>query len=188
MKKIFLLAVAILFVTVCVCEAQNKSKKETVKVNFYGVDFSSVNVVGADETEDKFMTAFAGINQLLISEQSKYNVGKFLNLDILSLQIGYAIEQIDKLKDVTFKDNKDSKISLEEIIKSYPATEENSLFIVAKELNKSTNTGTFIAVIFDANKQIIYEQEFSGKAGGFGLRNFWANALYNGLKTGIFAK
>lgn len=182
MKKILLFAVAILFATIG--QSQNKNKKETIKVDFYGVDFSAVNVVGAAETEEKFMTAFAAINQLLVSEQSKYDVGKFLKFDVQSLDIDHAVSQIYKLKDVKFKDNKDPKISLKEVIKSYPVTQGKVLLIVAKELNKNQNRGVFTAVVFDGNdKQIIYEQEFSGKAGGFGLRNFWAGALYNGLKA-----
>lgn len=182
MKKILLFAVVILFATVG--QAQNKNMQETTKVDFYGVDFSAVNVIGATETADKFMIAFDGINQLIISEQSKYDVGKFLKLDVQSLDIDHAVSQIDKLKDVKFKNNKSSKISLEEIISSYPVTQGNVLLIVAKELNKSNNRGVFIAVVFDGNdKKIISEQEFSGKARGFGLRNFWAGALYNGLKA-----
>lgn len=182
MKRIFLFAVALFLVTIC--GAQNKNEKKAMEVDFYGVDFSAVNVAGAAETELKFMTAFAGINQLLVSEQSKYNVGKFLKLNIQSLNIDHAISQVDKLKDVKFKDNRGSKISLKEIVESYPTTTGNALLIVAKELNKSTNKGTFVAVVFDGEKkEIISEQEFSGKSGGFGLRNFWAGALYDGLKS-----
>lgn len=181
MKKIFLMAVAMLFMTVG--QAQNKNKKEPVKVDFYGIDFSVVNVVGASETDDKFMTAFAAINQLLVVEPKKYDVGKFLQLDVQSLNVDHAISQVDKLKNVKFRNNKESEMMLKEIVKSYPITKGNALLIVAKKLNKSTNTGTFIAVIFDGEtKHIVSEQEFSGKAKGFGLRNFWAGALYNGLK------
>lgn len=182
MKKIFLFAVTLFLVSVCV--AQSKNKKETVKVDFYGIDFSQVKVVGAAETEDQFITAFANINQLLISEQSKYDVGKFLKFDVQSLDIDHAISQVDKLKGVKFKNSKKPEVSLKDIIESYPVKQGNILLIVAKELNKGTNTGTFVAVVFDGEKkEIISEQQFSGKARGFGLRNFWAGALYNGLKS-----
>lgn len=182
MKKILLFAVALFFVTVG--QAQNKNNNESVKVDFYGIDFSAVNVIGAAETDDKFMVAFAGINQLLITEQNKYDVGKFLKLDVQSLDIDHAVSRIDKLKDVKFKNNKKSNISLEEIIGSYPSSQGQILLIIAKELNKRTNMGAFIAIVFDGNsKKIISQQEFSGEAKGFGLRNFWAGSLYNGLKA-----
>jgi hypothetical protein len=38
-------------------------------------------------------------------------------------------------------------------------------------------------VIFDqVTKEIVFQQEHSGKARGFGLRNFWAGALLSAMK------
>lgn len=182
MKKILLFAVAMLFVTIG--QAQNKNKKEAVKVDFYGIDFSDVNVVGAAETEDQFMTAFGGINHLLVSEQDKFDIAKFLKLDVVSLDVEHATSRVSALEDVKFKDTKKIRVPLKEIIETYPTTEGTALLLVAKELNKRTNMGTFTVVIFDGkSKEIISEKEFKGKAKGFGLRNFWAGALYDGLKS-----
>ena len=181
MKKIVGAMFTLLISTVCV--AQNDKGNEKLEVDFCGVDFSTVNIIGAGETEEKFINAFEGINGLMLSEPKKYNVGKFLDLDVASTDIANAIKQIDKLDDVDFKNRKQEIISLKKILNAYPSTEGNILIIIAKELNKGRNMGYFMAVIFDGeSKEIISKVNFSGKAGGFGLRNFWAGSLYKGMK------
>ena len=60
--------------------AQNYSEK--LNANFFGVDFSVVNVIGAVESQQQFIDAFVKINELLIIEESKYNVGKYLYLNM----------------------------------------------------------------------------------------------------------
>lgn len=181
MKKIAVVIFTLLISTICV--AQSNEGNDKLVVDFYGVDFSTVNVIGAGETEEKFLDAFDGINGLMLSEPKKYNVGKFLDLDVVSTYIADAIKQIDKLENVDFKNKKKEKISLRKILDVYPSTEGNILIIIAKELNKGRNMGHFMAVVFDGeSKEIISKVNFSGKAAGFGLRNFWAGSLYKGMK------
>lgn len=163
--------------------AQNKSKQERIQVDFYGIDFTEVNVVGAEETQERFVTAFGQINGLMISEQKKYNIGKYFNLNVVSTDVDHAINRLHGLQNIDFKDQETGQPDLARIVADYPSSDNNGMVIVAKELNKLTNVGKFIAVIYDGQtKQILFEKEFSGKAGGFGLRNYWAGAFYNGIK------
>lgn len=182
MKK--LLLTCLILAVASASFAQNKNKKEKIKVDFYGVDFSAVNVSGADETAAQFVDAFERINVLLVAEPKKYDVAKYLDLDVLSTDYKPALKQLAQLKEVNFKDREQSDIDIKSIVSNYPNCGSNGLIIIAKELNKPQNIGTFIAVIYDGtSKQILSVQELKGKAGGFGLRNFWAGSLYNGLKN-----
>lgn len=174
--------VLLMLVTIMTCGASNK--KEKIRVNFYGVDFSQVNVIGAKETETQFIDAFERINGLMISEPKKYNVEKFFNLAVLSVNISPAVKQIDKLKNgESFKDKKIPAFSVAEIIKNYPECEDNGFVIIAKTLNKEEGKGTYVAVLYDGKtKEILSHTLFTGSVGGFGLRNFWAKSLYYGMK------
>lgn len=161
--------------------AQNYSEK--LNANFFGVDFSVVNVIGAVESQQQFIDAFVKINELLIIEESKYNVGKYLYLNILSIDYEPALSQIDKLKEIKFKNNK-VEINLQDIVSKYPFCENNGLVIIAIELNRRKKIGTYIAVLYDGtSKKILSKQEFSGSCGGNGLRNYWAKTLYRGLNN-----
>ena len=107
-----------------------------------------------------------------------------MNFNVLSTNIDFALEQTDKLKDKKFQNKPSNEISSDEIIKAFPKTDGIVLLIVAKELNKGKNSGIFIALIFDGDTgKLISENEFTGKAGGFGLRNFWAGAIHSGMKS-----
>ncbi|MEG1553478.1 MAG: hypothetical protein RSB93_00765 [Rikenellaceae bacterium] len=181
MKK--LLTVVMMLAIVSVCAAQGKNKTEKVKVDFYGIDFTDVNVIGANETSEKFIDAFEQINGLFFSEASKYNVAEFFNLEVASTDTETATDQLDSLQNVKFKNQKHSNVDINKIVAAYPESDINGFLIIAKELNKGANTGTFIAVMFNGQtKQILSQKEFTGKAHGFGLRNFWAGSFYDGMK------
>ncbi len=57
------------------------------------------------------------------------------------------------------------------------------LILVAENLHKVKQTGSYYVVFFDqANKEIIDAQRFEVKAVGIGFRNYWAGSVYNIMK------
>jgi hypothetical protein len=162
--------------------AQKKQGQPLPAIQFYGIDFSQVNVIGSEETADKFIKAFSGINQLLVNEAKKYDMGKTVKANITQTTIDIANKGVENLANVNFINAPNKEINISNVIKPYCGNDETGLVIIAKELNKSTNTGTFIYVFFNGKTQEITKQEtISGKAKGFGLRNFWAGALYDSM-------
>ena len=185
MKKSIILIIAFLSIFSMAAMAKEKNKKMTV--DFYGVDFSEVNVIGASESDTKFIEAFQGINGLFVSEPKKYDIAGKMNLIVNKVCTDYAVQQLKKLESYSFQNKELQDVDLPTIIKAYPDTDANVLIIVARKLNKPENTGYYTAVIFNGQtKEIIEQKEFKGKAGGFGLRNFWAGSLYKGMGNARF--
>ena len=173
MKTIKLTLLALLLPFMCFAQG-----KEKLPIDLLGVDFSCVNIVGAIESDEQFQNAFEGINALLKTEPKKYDISKYLSLDVMSINTDKAVERIDM-----YGADKKSKLVIEDIIAAYPKEAGNKLLIVAVELNKTKAKATYIAVIFNGEtKEVIYTKELVGKSAGFGLRNYWAGSLYNGLK------
>ena len=57
------------------------------------------------------------------------------------------------------------------------------MVFIAQFLDKSKNSGTYEVVFFNTEtKEIIEEWITEGKAGGFGLRNYWAGSIHSALK------
>ena len=82
-------------------------------------------------------------------------------------------------------------INIAEKIKGYPIKETSGdgFIVIATLLDKSTNKATYKVVLFDIEtREIIREKEFTSKAGGFGLRNFWAKTIYTLTKKFKFEK
>lgn len=155
---------------------------------FYGIDFSEVKVYAADETPDEFVDVFGRINKLMLTESDKYlgtlknRLGKYsMKTDITpSLD---AIKEIDKDNLILFSEvDSFTEEQLAEIVKKLNIKDETGtgLVMIANRLDKSRAIGVFNFVFFDVStRNILFSWEASGRAGGFGLRNYWAGSVYN---------
>ncbi len=177
MKKILLTAV-LMISAIAFASAQTFND-----VTFLGVDFSAVNVLHTDETEEQFISAFEKINVLMVSETEKYDVAKYLAIDIKETDLRFATQNIETLRDRDFTDSEEEKISIETVLSSYPKIQGVALLLVAQTLDKAQAVGQYDIVVFDGTtKEIFKIESLAGAAGGFGLRNYWAGSIYNGLK------
>lgn len=186
MKKKILFSLLLLFSMLVV------NAKSTESVYVYGVDYSSVKVYGAEETEDQFKNAFEGINLLLMNEAKKYDF-----TDIVGENNKLKLEMIlNSTKECDFSNiktlDKDIEpINIAEKIKNYPIKETSGegFIVIATLLDKSANKATYKVILFDVEtREILKEEEFTSKAGGFGLRNFWAKTIYSLTKKFEFDK
>jgi hypothetical protein len=58
------------------------------------------------------------------------------------------------------------------------------LMIVVESFDKLNSQGSMYFTFFDlASREIILSEKMTGKPGGFGIRNFWAGAIYDNLKS-----
>lgn len=171
------------------CLSQNKSILKNIKdIKFYGVDYSSVSVIGAKESPEQFRNAFEAINNLFITEPKKFNVNKLLKKNVTKVSIFEVNSLIENINDDAFyipSFTPRSIQSIQEQIFNLPIEKEKGIgvVIIAKCLDKNKKKGIYQIIFFNlANKKIIDSWEDEGKAGGFGLRNYWGNSVYNLLK------
>lgn len=190
MKKILLLSACLVVTLLGV--AQNKSVLKSInEITFYGVDFYNVKVYGAKETPTEFKQAFEGINELIISEPEKYNIASILNMHVKDISIDTALEmaknidlknlKVTSKKGLALDDN-----ALADAVNAIPANDNPGVGVVfvAEQLDKSANKGFYHVVFFDeASKEILDTWRVEGKAGGFGLRNFWAASFLKAMKS-----
>ncbi|NCC09471.1 MAG: hypothetical protein EOM31_03035 [Bacteroidia bacterium] len=187
MKKLLVL---FFLATSLVCFGQGKNSLNDISsVKFYGIDFSKAKVYGAAETELQFRNAFDEINKLFISEPKKFNIQKHTGLEVTEISLDAVNELNKKINLEELKTtNKNYILSEEQIaeaIKTLPvaSTPGTGLVILGMLLDKASNSGCYQFVIFDTqSKAIINQWTANGKAGGFGLRNFWAASVYKALK------
>lgn len=188
MRKIMLLMVLLFNV---LCYGQQADKWEQVKtVNFYGVDYSMVKTFGTTETSDDFIDAFMHINELFLSEADKYTVGKWIPKAISKLEVEVANDVNRHMgRDSLTAFNTKYDLTEEQVITALQKlpvkeTEGAGMIVFAKLLDKSAQRGYYKVVFFDiASRRILLEGDTDGKAGGFGLRNYWARSVYEALKS-----
>lgn len=176
----------LLFMLLCIFCISMLSAQNNEKIYAYGVDYSYAKVYAADESVEQFAKAFENINMLIITEPEKYDFSR-----IMGKKVDVVIEPI--LKVITTCDytnlkslnNTYEEPNYAEIVKNYnlPQTEGMGLVLVAKLLNKPMSKATYELITFDVStREILSKREVAGKAGGFGLRNYWAGSVYNVIK------
>lgn len=181
MKKIILLLTLVFSLNAF---GQNYKNNDIV---FYGVDYSQVKVFGATEHYGHFREAFYAINALFVTEPNKYDVGKILGVNIVAQDFEPVEERSKTIEDllITNRNYELTDEQIQEAINSLPLLEEEGtgLVIVAQFLNKADKWGTYTIVYFDiATREILEAVDSRGKAGGYGLRNYWARSVLDALK------
>lgn len=153
---------------------------------FYGVDFSSVKLFGTDESSEKFKSAFTGINELMVLERKKYSFD-----DLTGQPVSYypiPAEQANESivwETIRTGNPAPKKRPLHEIINAYrlPHNYGTGIVLIAWLLNKDSGKATYELVFFDIpTRQILFNTEVTGNAGGAGLRNYWAGSIHEVLK------
>ena len=133
---------------------------------------------------------FSDENELQL-EFSKYDFAKAFRIPVAGLNITptQTHNQACDYADLVSMSNEENNVSEEEIqklITSYelPQGEGTGVVFIALTLNKGIGKGSYQVVFFDiANRNIILSRMVTAKAGGFGLRNYWAGSVYNVLKS-----
>lgn len=184
----------VLFLMFClfsaVCYGQQGDKWDQVKqVNFYGVDYSLAKTFGVTEMPSDFFDAFIRINDLFQTEADKYTVGKWIPKEVTKIEIKVAYERnrrIDPDK-LTTSDSNYSPTDAEvaKAVRELPVKETagTGMIVFGKLLDKPAKKATYKVVFFDiASRRILLSGDTEGKAGGFGLRNYWARSVYEALK------
>ena len=163
---------------------------EAKSVKFFGVDFSEVKVYGAEETVPQLLQAFENINNLFLAEPKKYDFEKILKREVSMVSVKAVNSVADYIDEEELK-TEDSSYRLDdktiaEIIKFLPVDKEDGVgaVMVAEMLNKSAARGSYIVVYFSLeDKEILGSFRAEGKASGMGLRNYWANSVYDIIKS-----
>lgn len=199
MKK--LLFIVLLLIPGVALSLGKEGGQQPSKMNFYGVDFTLVKTFGVKEDAGKVAQAFEDINNLIVTETKKYKYGNFFTKYVRELEQSSELKQqefstfdnvnideaVHKARIMDEKGmptiNKAFKLDDAEIareIKSFNTGKDSGygVLYIAELLNKEDGIGTFVAVCFNIKtKKIIFMDRVSGKAGGFGLRNYWASPL-----------
>lgn len=185
MKK--LLFWALLLVSAITCQAAKKASPiaNVQSVNFYGVDYSKCHTFGIEGDAKEIAKTLANINDLFVNESKKYDVTKFTKkkVAVIDINVGKTLSEginADELA-TNSTSNKVSDEDVANTVKNLTLNETSGtgLILVGEYLSKQKAEGTYQVVFFDiASRNIVAKWQATGKAGGFGLRNFWAKSVY----------
>jgi hypothetical protein len=78
-------------------------------------------------------------------------------------------------------DNRFSKSTIEDIVKGYNFGGKKGvgMMFIMESMNKTASQGSMYVTFIDmGSRKVLYTERMSGKAGGFGFRNYWVKPVY----------
>jgi hypothetical protein len=130
-------------------------------------------------------------NDLILYEREKYIEktlkGKNVKFSTDAVEAkNNSINVKSRITDDASKSSHLQKDQIQGIINSYNFEDGltgTGLVLIAESYSKPEELGNYYVTFFDiATKKIFVTERMSGKAKGFGLRNFWANSFYKVLQ------
>lgn len=170
-------------------------------ITWLGVDFSEVRFIGPatgwgevstkspTEMRDKY---FPEWNSLIINEFEKFKIEDA----VARLELDKNIDAVSKANEKTnkkelFSENISDYQSLDEetiksMLKKYDFSGKDGLgfLLVAEGMSKGREEASYWATFVDMRtKKVLFTKRITGKAVGFGFRNYWAGSMKNVFKT-----
>lgn len=187
-------------ITFALNQSQSASSFFTSKVNevvWLGIDYSHCKVIGpmnhffgageqsANTLRDKYFPAW---NYLVLNERKKYFVKEMLRkesvyYDIDSTMKTNSLTDLNTIEAVNAPNYTSAQVTtFAEGLKSTRKKGVGVAFI-AESMNKHLAQGVyhFVAVDLSTN-QVLFTEKVSGKAGGFGVRNYWGGSIARAMR------
>jgi hypothetical protein len=192
MKKIILLATAVMvFSAAPKAQYTTADVFKTEYITFYGLDFSNIRLIGTDGFSNPYVIKtqlFDSWNNLFLSESDKYDIAKTFYKSGVKTSLDLVSERNtmpDPLELVINKDYSFGEDKVRAIIREYDTgvDEGIGLVFIMESFDKRAEMGYFWVTFFDqSNNEVLFAKHVGGKAGGFGIRNYWAKSYYNVMK------
>lgn len=168
---------------------------QTQSATWYGLDFSEAYFIGSEgftnpmDIKDRYFNSW---NMLIKNEYDKYDLGKFFQKE----NVDFSLENVtarnnevsiyDRVIDDGEKTMHLDDNTVQEIVGSYDLGDNDGglgIVFIVESFSKKSEMGNFFVTFFDIEtKRVLLTERMSGKAGGFGVRNYWAKTYYLVMK------
>jgi hypothetical protein len=195
MKKTVFILVSIFF-TISLIAQDMSEVFQTKSATWFGFDYSEAYFIGTDgftepdEIKNRFFNSW---NELVENEYDKYNIGRYFRKESIDFSLDIVTSR-NKEVDIYNRITNDSKKAnllddkkVQEIINEYNFTDEQQglgIVFIVESYSKTIVTGNYFVTLFDIDsKKVLLTERISGKAKGFGMRNYWAHSYYKVMKN-----
>ncbi|WP_143307872.1 hypothetical protein [Chitinophaga vietnamensis] len=205
--KLFLLPVVLLIGLCSTVQAQklkNFLDNKDSSFTWLGVDFTQARLIGdgAARADDIVGRHFAGINDVIMNEPKKYDVPGAFRRDKVTYDISFVNEHNEKTNPDNLKSSNTADFErlkpedVTKLVKGYNFNGKKGIGVmfVMDGMSKSDKAASMYVTVIDmGTRNVLMAERYSGKAQGFGFRNYWAYTVhkvlddlysdYNKLKT-----
>jgi hypothetical protein len=159
------------------------------QANWYGLDFTVSKMIGSAGFHDTIQIKehyFQTWNGQILKESDKYDFKRYYGAKISNFlsPVTEFNNAINVTNIVTNDDYTIDKNIVEKAVKKYAGKKEGQgLLYVVESFNKLEEKAFVWVVVFDgASGSVSYINRFEGSPDGFGIRNYWLNAIHQIMK------
>lgn len=157
-------------------------------ITYLGVDFSELKYIGdsgadVDAIKNKW---FAAINDVVVNEPKKYDLRKAFQKSDVPSDLSFVTARnatAESGKIISFKSDDYSRFTPATIaakVKEYNFGGKKGvgLLFITEAWNKNLKEASMYVTLLDmGSRRVIFTERMTGKAGGFGFRNFWVHPV-----------
>ncbi|GAA3940338.1 hypothetical protein GO495_09930 [Chitinophaga oryziterrae] len=167
---------------------------DTIPLTYLGVDFSLAKVQGETAIASQMRDKFEEINNVVTNEPKKYDIaGSFKRTRVINelsavnkLNAARNTETL-KVDDVPAMEKDSVKIAdIAKHVKSYELSGKKGIglvFIMDGMSKTNKEAAMYVTLLNLSNKKVLFTERMTGKAQGFGFRNYWAYTVYKVLHS-----
>jgi hypothetical protein len=191
-----------IFAFVLVCLSAENSRAQTLRefftdestpLTYLGVDFSAAKIEGEAATANEIVNKFEPINSVIITEPKKYDVaGSFKRSSVVNYLD--AVNKVNagvnpgsiKINAVTDLEKGLVPADIDKHVKKYDLAGKKGigLVFIMDGMSKTNKEAYVYATLIDmTSKKVLLTERFTGKAQGFGFRNYWAYTIFKVLNS-----
>ena len=203
MKKLLLLSIALIATSVHTFAQLSKDDvfKNSNEITWLGIDYSEVKFIGPasgwgevstkspTEMRDKYFPAW---NELILAEPKAFKIEDAVSRSEVQMDISSTTEANNKMnkKEIFSENIGDFQLlnekDIQSMIKKYNFKIKSGIgfLLIAEGMSKGREEASYWATFVDmSNKNVLLTKRITGKAGGFGFRNYWAGSAKSVFKT-----
>jgi hypothetical protein len=193
MKKISVVLLAVFMSVVAIAQSE-KDVIAASELTWFGIDFSKAQFVGSfnqfaeagekggDQIKHTFFPAW---NDVVANEREKYDLKKAYNKTSINYDLDVVTKRnaavdADKLVTLNTDEGRITKEEIAKVVSQYKSTKKGvGLVYIVDTYSKAEERGVIWVTFFDiATRKVLIAEKFTGKPGGFGLRNYWMKPVF----------
>jgi hypothetical protein len=193
MKKISVVLLAVFMSVVAIAQSE-KDVIAASELTWFGIDFSKAQFVGSfnqfaeagekggDQIKHTFFPAW---NDVVANEREKYDLKKAYNKTSINYDLDVVTKRnaavdADKLVTLNSDEGRITKEEIAKVVSQYKSTKKGvGLVYIVDTYSKAEERGVIWVTFFDiATRKVLIAEKFTGKPGGFGLRNYWMKPVF----------
>jgi hypothetical protein len=193
MKKISVALLSVFMSVVAIAQSE-KDVISASEITWFGIDFSKAQFVGSfnqfaeagekggDQIKHTFFPAW---NDVVANEREKYDLKKAYNKSSITYNLDIVAKRnaavdADKLVTLNSEEGRVTKEEIAKVVSQYKTDKKGvGLVYIVDTYSKAEEKGVIWVTFFDmATRKVLITEKFTGKPGGFGLRNYWMKPVF----------